>query len=118
MILNNILSLIKSYNTNFQLQKVDTRYSEYQAIILSSVMVNEKIRNIEHKNKVYISLKSQNKESIKKVNLNIMFDKIVQQDRNLINKAIEQYDTLEQNYEIITKNKIKGVVAVLEYDYV
>jgi hypothetical protein len=104
------------YNRNFELNRVNVRYSDYQNIILSSVFLSKQIQNIELKNKIYsLFKKNTNKDLI--LSLDTAFSKILNNDKYFITDALEEFVHIQQSSNRFVAKKMPGVVAVWSNDY-
>jgi len=105
---------------NFELNNVDTRFSQYQLATLASIIIDLPIKDINKKNELYTRYKKQKlmkDVSLKNINLDVKFTKALQEDRALIGRAITAMEGVYENVVVENRPKMKGVVAILDYDY-
>lgn len=120
MLLMSLLEMKNEFNLNFDLNNTDTRFSQMQLSVLSSVILNKPIKNIQEKNNIYNLFKRYkfNKNTnFASINLDVAYTKVVQSDRELIAKAMSSLEGKYENVQVEEKPMLRGVVAILEYDY-
>ena len=120
ILLKSLMELKNDYNMNFELNNIDTRFSQYQLATLASCVLNIPIKNVKEKNQLYHFYKKHKilkNTSFKEINFDIALTKAMQEDRGLISKAINIMEGVYEETYVEQKPRMKGVVAILDYDY-